>query len=242
MTTKRFIGRDRPKVFRSKISRLPPDVRLQINQRIAGHESGTVLLKWLNAHPQVQAVLDAEFDGAPVTFQNLSDWRASGYAEWLAYANQIGSASVLADKLYALADAAFGRLGKGVVAKLAGDMMTYMECPDEQVEIVVDGKKKLIAKPTAEKLELQAKVTTAIMDAEQEEQKIALKERALDIEEGKLALLMQRASETMLALLQEKRAQRIADGKGSNADKIESLGEIMFGDLWTKRKKPDAGR
>jgi len=65
-----------------KIARLPEDIRQELNARLARHESSTPLLNWLNALPEVQAILAEEFGGRPVTRDNLSDWRHGGHAEW----------------------------------------------------------------------------------------------------------------------------------------------------------------
>ncbi|MDR3456348.1 MAG: hypothetical protein P4N60_02790 [Verrucomicrobiae bacterium] len=65
-----------------KIARLPPEIREQLNQRLANHESSTSLVKWLNALPEVQAVVTQEFGGKAVMKQNLHEWRHGGHAEW----------------------------------------------------------------------------------------------------------------------------------------------------------------
>jgi hypothetical protein len=65
-----------------KIARLPPDIREQLNQRLANHESSTSLVKWLNALPEVQAIVTQEFGGKAVMRQNLHEWRHGGHAEW----------------------------------------------------------------------------------------------------------------------------------------------------------------
>jgi len=66
-----------------KIARLPEEIREQVNRRMANHESSTTLLAWLNALPEVQAVVAQEFGGKAVMRQNLSEWRHGGWAEWL---------------------------------------------------------------------------------------------------------------------------------------------------------------
>jgi len=66
-----------------KIARLPEALRRQLNHRLQDGELGPQLVAWLNALPEVQAVMQAEFAGHPVREQNLSEWRQGGYAEWL---------------------------------------------------------------------------------------------------------------------------------------------------------------
>ena len=67
-----------------KIARLPVAVREELNTRLLAGESGRNLIDWLNGLPEVQTVLDAQFDGKPVTEPNFSRWRKGGYRQWLA--------------------------------------------------------------------------------------------------------------------------------------------------------------
>ena len=45
-------------------------------------ELGRRLVDWLNALPEVKAVLAAEFGGRVISGQNLSEWKAGGYRDW----------------------------------------------------------------------------------------------------------------------------------------------------------------
>ena len=65
-----------------KIARLPLAVREELNRRLADGEVGKHLVGWLNALPEVGAVLAAEFAGREINEQNLSDWRQGGFEEW----------------------------------------------------------------------------------------------------------------------------------------------------------------
>jgi hypothetical protein len=65
-----------------KIARLPKSIREQLNQRLANHELGDPLLTWLNNLPEVRQMLAAQFDGFPISKQNLSRWRQEGFREW----------------------------------------------------------------------------------------------------------------------------------------------------------------
>ena len=68
---------------RGKIGRLSPDLREQVNRRMERHEPAARLLAWLNAQPEVQALLAAEFKNKPITEQNLSLWRKFGFRDWI---------------------------------------------------------------------------------------------------------------------------------------------------------------
>jgi hypothetical protein len=49
----------------------------------AAAEPLSIFRQALNALPEVQAVLAAEFAGKPIREQNLSDWRKHGHKQWL---------------------------------------------------------------------------------------------------------------------------------------------------------------
>ena len=57
-------------------------MREELNRRLADGEVGKHLVGWLNALPEVCAVLAAEFAGREINEQNLSDWRQGGFEEW----------------------------------------------------------------------------------------------------------------------------------------------------------------
>jgi len=65
-----------------KIARLPHPIREQINRRLQNSDEGREIAEWLNALPEVRAVMDAEFDGQAVSEMNLSNWRLGGYRDW----------------------------------------------------------------------------------------------------------------------------------------------------------------
>ncbi len=66
-----------------KIARLPHHLRDQLNQRLHNGEPGVDLIKWLNALPEVQALLAEHFNGVPISPQNLSEWNNGGFLDWL---------------------------------------------------------------------------------------------------------------------------------------------------------------
>jgi hypothetical protein len=75
-----------------KIARLPYFTRQELNRRLLDNEPGDTLVSWLNAQPQVQAVLNEQFGGKPITQQNLSEWRTGGFAVWELRQNVLGDA------------------------------------------------------------------------------------------------------------------------------------------------------
>ena len=68
---------------KGKIGRLPKAIQDQVNRRLENGEKARTLAAWLNAQPEVSAMLAAEFAGRPIREQNLSEWRQHGYQQWL---------------------------------------------------------------------------------------------------------------------------------------------------------------
>ena len=73
----------------SKIARLPHPIREQLNHRLQNGEMGRTLVKWLNEQPETKTVMTDLFDGHAITHQNLSDWRRTGYQDWLMHQQRI---------------------------------------------------------------------------------------------------------------------------------------------------------
>ncbi len=66
----------------SKISRLPRQIRDELNRRLDNREQNKRLVQWLNSLPETQSLVAAEFAGQPISPQNLSDWKKSGLRNW----------------------------------------------------------------------------------------------------------------------------------------------------------------
>jgi len=77
------------------------EIREQLNTRLADGEPGeplgigaggksrkeaSRLVEWLNSNPDVMKVMAEQFEGRPITDNNLSEWRAGGFEEWLTLA------------------------------------------------------------------------------------------------------------------------------------------------------------
>jgi hypothetical protein len=65
-----------------KIARLPGEIRTTLNHRLHNGALGKELVAWLNALPEVQAVLAERFAGRPITEDNISAWRGGGFQDW----------------------------------------------------------------------------------------------------------------------------------------------------------------
>jgi hypothetical protein len=93
-----------------KIARLPRAIRDELNRRLQDAEPGDTLLPWLNALPEVQAVLARQFGGVEISKQNLHEWRSGGFAEWQTRQETLADARELAADAAELETATEGRL------------------------------------------------------------------------------------------------------------------------------------
>jgi len=73
-----------------KIARLPQTLLDQVNHRLLHSEAAHSVAAWLNALPEVQSLLAAEFSGQPINEMNVSNWRRGGHQLWLARQEAMG--------------------------------------------------------------------------------------------------------------------------------------------------------
>jgi hypothetical protein len=67
----------------SKIARLPAHIREELNRRLHDGELSRTIIPWVNELPETKKVMADLYRGKPVTHQNLSEWRHTGYQDWL---------------------------------------------------------------------------------------------------------------------------------------------------------------
>ena len=92
-----------------KIGRLPCEIRDAVGRRLEEGHRGAEILDWLNGLPDVQRVLKEQFEGRPVSKQNLSAWRKDGHVEWLQRHEKRPVLEGLAETAEGLDEAAGGR-------------------------------------------------------------------------------------------------------------------------------------
>lgn len=102
-----------------KIARLPREIREELNRRLQDGEPGIRLVAWLNGLPDSQRVLAAHFGGRGISEQNLSEWKAGGYRDWLARQEALAQARELTADAQELTAATEGRLTDHLTTVLA---------------------------------------------------------------------------------------------------------------------------
>jgi len=93
---------------KGKIARLPRVVRNELNRRLDNGEQGTLLVAWLNRLTETKRVLAESFEGREINEQNLTEWKAGGFQDWLAQEEVLGAAQKLTENTTGLATTAYG--------------------------------------------------------------------------------------------------------------------------------------
>ena len=208
--------------YRSKIGRLPFAIRNELNERIRDGAQGSDILLWLNGLKETKKIL-RELKSSIVNAQNLTDWRSTGYKDWLDDQNDADRIRRLAEVSQTLATAAGGNVA-GVGCSIAtAKIMDALEAADD------------------DKIADLAKALVQLRSSENAAQKVALAEEknALAKEQLELSRAKFERDTTRLFIkwAQSKDALALATDKRLGSDeKTERLGRLMFGDLWESDK------
>ena len=211
-----------------KIARLPAGVRDEINTHLYNGKSGPEILSWLNDLPAVKEILAAQFDGAPIKHQNLSNWRATGYLRWLAEKKNVSAMKDLAKYAADMANASGGGISRGVAAVASGKILEFLETPYE--------------KTTPENLVKLANASARLCRSDQNAVRLNIAYERLRQQERHLLLMRDKHQRDRVAValhvLGDARAKEIEASDHDYAEKIELLGLHLFGDLWEPRQFP----
>lgn len=204
--------------YRSKIGRLPFAIRNELNERIRDGAQGSDLLIWLNGLKETKKIL-RELKSSIVNAQNLTDWRSTGYKDWLEDQNDADRIRRLAEVSQTLASAAGGNVAGVGCSIVTAKIMDALESADEeQVADLAHALVKLRASENAAQ-----KVALA-------EEKNAIQKEQLELNRAKFE---RDTTRLFIKWAQSKDAIALATDKRLGSDeKTERLGRLMFGDLW----------
>jgi len=205
--------------YRSKIGRLPFAIRTELNERIRDGATGPVILGWLNGTPEMTAVR-AETGCADLNAQNLTDWRNTGYADWLDEQDKT-------ERLRSMAS-----LSQSIVAQTGGDPAAV-------------GARILTAK-LLDALEEANPVTqgelvkafSSLRAGENDARRTELAGEKQQIDKERLALDRQKfQSQTVTSFMKkwysDDRIRAVMENKTLDNDaQTAALGKLMFGELW----------
>lgn len=231
-----------------KIARLPEAVREELNKRLRGGQLGPQVLPWLNGLSEVRAVLQEFFSGQNINAQNLSDWRNGGYREWEEKGDRryqrlerIKELSAMSMKL---AQANGGNLSEGAASILGGSILEVLEQledfrnaiprTDEGSTAEAIGAEKI--KAMAESIDALTNAVARIRRGDHDKEVLRQNDLKLKQKDEELALAREKFQRDTAALFikwcEDKRALEAATGGGDNSEKIERLGQLMFGEDW----------
>jgi hypothetical protein len=204
--------------YKGKIGRLPVAIRNEVNRRLHENEVGTGILEWLNAEPRVLEVLDKYFHEQPISPQNLSEWRQGGYQDWLKRQEEVERLKDLSDHALRLGQAAGGNISDGSAAIAGGRLMATLEG--------LEGKELADA----------IYALSALRMGDQEKEKIQIRREVLrqreEIIDLKRKEFQRKTCELLIKYSEDKRAKDILESRASNSEKIEQLGQAIFGEDW----------
>ena len=117
---------------KSKIARLPFNIREELNHQIMDNVPTKDILGWLNSDPTVRHYMERLFQNRYITEQNLSEWRQGAYQEWLDYRSCVEDVRDLSEQAAraALTDISGEHLLVALTAMFAR-MIKNMEKTDE---------------------------------------------------------------------------------------------------------------
>ena len=117
-----------------KIARLPAAIREELNRRLLDGEQGKQLVEWLNGLPQAQAVMQAHFQGHPISEKNLSEWKTGGFLAWEAGQRMVDTVWSVMDGTKGLETVAkedlTHRMALMLAAKMAAEMQVLEVMPE----------------------------------------------------------------------------------------------------------------
>lgn len=225
-----IINPNEPVAHKGKIGALPHRVREEVCRRLQDGETGAEILPWLNGLPEVQAVLARRFAGAEITDQNLTNWRQGGYAAWLARHERVAKLRNVVESAVEYARAGHHALSEGAAALVAGRMVEVVE---QVIDAGADPERMAAAVDAVDKLRRGDHDARRVRN---DEAKVEMAREKLTLDERTLALAEQKhrhqVVQEFIKWAADDEARRIATGPGDTGDKLQALGQRMFGDLW----------
>ncbi len=139
-----------------KIAHLPRSIRDELNQRLERSQPASLILPWLNGLEEVQEIIKEEFDGVPISEQNLSQWRQGGFQEWLVLrelCQEAGDVSELAEAMQE--ETGQGVLADDVAVVLAARFGTLIAKWDGEVDAKFEAKSRVLNRLCRSVVQLQ---------------------------------------------------------------------------------------
>jgi hypothetical protein len=224
---------------RGKIARLPLAIRDELNRRLLENEPYKKLCAWLNALPETIAVCD-DFGEEPIDVRNMSDWKLGGYADWLRRRETIEETRELSKYAVQIAKANGGNITEGAAAILSGQILEVLE---DIAHLKSEG--PLAPEQTAMVAAAVGSITkslAAVRKGDHSKVKLEQNEKTIEQRDEMISLdrekFQREIAGSALKVLKDERARQIEAGAGTNEEKIEIMGQHLFGELWNPRTEP----
>jgi len=207
---------------KGKIARMPVAIRNEVNRRLMDGQTGPEIIAWLHQQEVVLQVLDKHFSEEPISPQNLSEWRQGGYQDWLERQEKIDRTKDLAEFALKLGQAAGGSIVDGSAAIAGGRIMEMLENVETQHLPKFIGALVGLRSTEIEAQKLKANMAFT-------EIKLKNKREELDLAQKKFR---RQSLEMFFKWYADEKARQIMEGRGSNTEKMELLGQHIFGEAW----------
>ncbi len=210
------------RAYRSKIGRLPFALRTELNERIRDGATGPAILSWLNGTPEMTHVR-AETGCGDLNAQNLTDWRSTGYKDWLDTQDATERLRSLTELSSAMVHQTGGDPSAVGARILAGKLLSALETSDNEA------------------LDELTKSFVSLRGAENDAKRTLLMGEKQALDKERLSLDRQKFQRTTCELFlkwyEDEKAKNVVEDKTINNDaKTEALGRLMFGKLWEPAK------
>lgn len=231
MTDEKLVESKRALV--GKIARLPKVIREKLNRRLDDNQPSLEILPWLNALPTVQRILAAQFNGAPINEQNLSNWRAIGYPRWLQKQDPLEDLKYLSEDACDFSRATRGRLARGAASIVAARLLKRLESISLENCSINDVVKITYA-------------IAALYHADQSHVRLLHDRKRVRIRDEQLTLSWDKhqrdTAEVALRILDDAQAKAIRAKPVSHKEKIEMIGRRIYGKHWRGKHIPGSAK
>ena len=193
---------------RSKIGRLPFAVRNVVCKMLRDGATARQVCDFVNASAPF-AALRRETGCGPVNAQNVTDWRRGGYLAWLRGLQRTERLRALAESSFHIAEATEGDPAAVGTRILAGRLVDMLESVDDASAVELAG------------------ALVSLRRGENEAARLELDRRRADLQRESLELerdkFRRQTCELFLKWYADRKAVSIADGPGTNEEKVKAL-------------------
>lgn len=201
--------------WRSKIGKLSRELREELNRRLYENaHTGKQLSEWLSKE-----------SGTTINEQNISDWRSTGFAEWMDDQRHTEDIRKLSDLAYRIAKAGGDdNVTEAMVKIAAGKILPMLEVIEaDNVVDIVEALDRLASKELAARKDRRAQDTLEL-----NQQKEVREQEKLELLKTKFA---RDTAKLFLKWSENEKAKEIARSGSDEETKIGEMIQLFFGDM-----------